>query len=79
MTVLCPENYSASKSQLEEIMFSFKLQMEESVNLDEYIVTFGHKALSWYKYRSQTLKGIFHLKTCQMIEYHISEVLADVN
>lgn len=36
--------------------------MEEACNLDEYIVLFGHKALSWYKIRSNMLDKIliFH-------------------
>lgn len=62
MKIICPDNYS-TQFPVTEIVQAFKYQMEEACNLDEYIVVFGHKALSYYKYRSQILKGILHQRT----------------
>lgn len=34
--------------------------LEEQLNIDEYIVVYGHKALGYYKERSWMLKNQMH-------------------
>lgn len=59
---------------------AFKYHHEEEVQrkIDELIQFCGDKALSFYKARSGILKGVHHLRTEKMIQYHISEVLKDI-
>lgn len=46
------DKFRPSESQFQAMVQALKFQTEESTNLDEYIVMYGHKALGYYKYRS---------------------------
>lgn len=69
-----------SDQKFREIVSSIKLQIEDSQNLDEKIIEFGNRAIGCFKLRSFQLKGpaaVLHKRTVHMINYQISEVLAD--
>jgi hypothetical protein len=55
------------------------------VNLDDMIVSFGTKAIGYYRKRSPQINGnsgqtdYLYRRTVNMINYHISEVLAEAH
>lgn len=54
--------------------------MEDQLLLNDHILTCAHKAIGYYKQRSQILKGpsgALHTRTVHMINYHISELVSD--
>lgn len=58
----------------------FKYHHEEVTQsqIDFEIKFCGDKAFCYYKERSKMLKGVFHLRTQQMINYHLTEALKDI-
>lgn len=61
----------------EETLLQYKLMLESTVKLDQYILNAGHKAIYFYKQRSQILRGSGNLsnRTVMMINFHLSELL----
>ena len=55
------------------------------MNLDDMIVSFGTKAIGYYRKRSPQINGnsgqtdYLYRRTVNMINYHISEVLAEAH
>lgn len=71
-----------SDLKYKEIVSALKLQCEDAVALDDAIVTFGNKAIGYYRQRSFLIngpQGVLHKRTVNMINYHISEVVAEAH
>lgn len=64
-----------SFKEYSDITLNIKRSFEEQSNIEEYVVMMGHKALGYYKHRSQLLSCILHTRTALFINYHINEVL----
>lgn len=71
---------TTTNEKFREIVAALKLQAEEQLPpdvFDETIIQYGKLAIQHYEKRSERLEKPIHLRTVNMINYHISEVLAE--